>query len=154
MRMNGADFGRRTLRSFAERSLFMTTAMSLKIVLSDDGATSDDLDREVMRVRRELLRYDIDSVRVATEPGPDGSRGVDIAQVGALVVMLAPTIKLLGGVFDVVKFWLGTRAQRSVKVEIDGDVLEVTGAVRNDIRKLVDGFVEKHAISEADDGDG
>lgn len=131
----------------------MTAAASMKIVLSDDGATPEDLDREVARVRRELLRYDVDSVSVATEHGLDGSRGIDVAQAGALVVMLAPTIKLLGGVLDVVKFWLGTRVQRSVKVEIDGDVLEITGAARADVRKIVDGFVGNHAIPEADDGD-
>ncbi len=57
---------------------------------------------------------------------PPGSRAFKFAAPGTLVVTLARS-GLLTAVFNAVAAWLADRRHWTVKVEIDGDVLELTG---------------------------
>jgi hypothetical protein len=124
----------------------------MKLILSDsDEHDPDSLDRDVRRLRAEMLRLDVQAVTTPTVPGPDGARGVDVVQLGALLVTLVPSAEVLGYVFDLVKTWLNGRSSRSITVEIDGDVIEVTGATRADIGRLVEVFAARHGVTDAID---
>jgi hypothetical protein len=41
--------------------------------------------------------------------------------------------------------WLGRSQQRSVKLELDGDVLELTGVSSRDQQRLVDEWLRRHS---------
>jgi hypothetical protein len=41
--------------------------------------------------------------------------------------------------------WLGRSQQRSVKFELDGDVLELTGVSSRDQQRLVDEWLRRHS---------
>jgi hypothetical protein len=51
---------------------------------------------------------------------------------------------IIGKLIDVVQSWLSSSGGRSVKLELDGDVLEVTGITRGDQRELIRTWIDRH----------
>ena len=70
------------------------------------GGDAEELAQATRQLRRELLDLDVDSVETppAGEP-PAGSRAVDVATLGALVVNMADS-QLLAAVIGAVRSWL------------------------------------------------
>ena len=96
-------------------------------VTGGPDADPEEVAEATLQLRRELLDLDVDAVEVprAGEP-PPGTRAVDVAALGALVVNMAKP-QLLGAVVAAVRSWLSRSQQRSIKLELGGDVLELTG---------------------------
>jgi hypothetical protein len=76
-----------------------------------------------MRLRREFLDLDVETVEMpsAGEP-PPGTRAVELAALGALVVTVAQS-QLLAPLLAAVRSWLAGSQRRSIKLELGGDVL-------------------------------
>jgi hypothetical protein len=117
----------------------------------DAGADSDaeELAELTRRLRGQLLELDVDAVQPATGgEAPAGSKGVELLAIGGLVIQFAMKSEVLKSVVDATTAWLGRQQGRSVKLTLDGDTLEVTGASSDEQRRLVDLWVARHA----DDG--
>jgi hypothetical protein len=98
-----------------------------------------------LRLRRELLDLDVEAVELpsAGEP-PPGSRAVELAALGALLVTMGKS-QLLGSVVVAVRSWLAGSAQpRSIKLELDGDTLELSGVSSKEQRRLTDEWLARH----------
>lgn len=97
-----------------------------------------------LQLRRELLDLDVDAVELAPggEP-PQGTRAVELAALGALVVSVANS-QLLGPVVAAIRSWLGGSPQRTIKLQMDGDVLELTGLSSAEQRRLTDEWPSRH----------
>jgi hypothetical protein len=111
------------------------------------GPESDaqEVTEATMRLRRELLDLDVEAVELARagEP-PSGTRAVEVMALGALVVSVAKS-QVLVNVVAAVRAWLGgQQQQRSIKLELDGDVLELTGVSSNEQRRLSDEWLRRH----------
>ncbi|MFC5834388.1 caspase family protein [Nonomuraea insulae] len=117
-----------------------TTRLLLSVL--DDGADAQELDEATARLRDELL--DLDVVASAAEGGqaPEGARAVLSFTVGGLVIALAGT-ELLGAIVTAVTSWLNRNQHRSVKLDIEGDVLEVTGIRGKEQRELVEVWLRR-----------
>jgi hypothetical protein len=110
------------------------------------GADEDELERLARSLRAELLDLDLDSVEPATSgPAPDDARAIEALMVGALVVRLARDSETLSSLVRAIRGWLGADTDRSVRIELDGDVLELTGASDEERQRLVDVWIENHA---------
>jgi hypothetical protein len=109
---------------------------------SDDDA--EEVANATLRLRRELLDLDVEAVEMppAGEP-PPGARAVELAALGGLVVTLAES-QLLGAVVAAVRSWLAGQPKRSIKLELDGDVLELTGLSAKDQQRLADEWLHRH----------
>jgi hypothetical protein len=119
----------------------------ITIEIAEDGADADRIDTLTGYLRDALLELDVADVRRAPSgPPPPGTRAVDVAAVGALLVSLAGVTTGLNDVVTVVRGWLsrGSGVRRSVKLTIDGDVLEIAEASRADQDRLIDLFVARH----------
>ena len=119
----------------------------ITIQIAEDGADADRIDTLTGYLRDALLELDVADVRRAPAgPPPPGTRGIDVASVGALLVSLAGATTGLNDIVTVVRGWLsrGSGVRRSVKLTIDGDVLELAEASRADQDRLVDLFVSRH----------
>jgi hypothetical protein len=113
-------------------------------LVDEPGAESADVAVATVQLRRELLQLDVDSVEQVTDgPPPPGSRAVDLAALGALVITMAKS-ELLPAVVATVQSWLARSRRRSIKLEIDGDVLELTGLGAADQRRLADEWLRRH----------
>jgi hypothetical protein len=97
-----------------------------------------------LQLRRELLDLDVEAVDLPRvgEP-PPGTRAVELAALGALVVSAANS-QLLGPVVAAVRAWLAGAPQRSIKLELGGDVLELSGVSSKEQRRLTDEWLRRH----------
>jgi hypothetical protein len=117
--------------------------LGIQVTLGPD-TDPEEIAEATLRLRRELLDLDVEAVELpsAGEP-PPGTRAVELAALGALVVTVAQS-KLLAGVVTAVRAWLGGAPQRSIKLELDGDVLELTGVSSKEQRRLTDEWLRRH----------
>ncbi|KFU76829.1 hypothetical protein SAMN04489729_7216 [Amycolatopsis lurida] len=126
----------------------MTSAV--RVQLGEDGADAERVDQLTGYLRSELIDRGVAEVKaLPAGPAPPGSRGFDVATVGGLLVTLGQSAEGLRSVVAAVREWLsrGGRVKRTVRLEIDGDVLELSEATLTDQDKLVDLFVSRHSAS-------
>jgi hypothetical protein len=120
-----------------------TVVVSLDAGPDSDAAEVSDL---TTKLRRELLQLDVDSVERPVEgPAPEGTRALDVVAIGTLIVNLVKASKPLQQVVDAVRNWLGSNESRSVRIEMDGDVLEIAGASSTDQERLITAWIDRHS---------
>jgi hypothetical protein len=116
----------------------------------DEDISPQDLDELTAAMRRELLNLDVDSVdRVSAGPPPAGAKGVELAQLGALIVSLGQATPVLGQIVEVVRAWTSRGSSRTVKLTLEGDTLEVGGMSEDAQRKVINDWMARHAKPRA-----
>ena len=124
----------------------------VRLELAEDGADAERVDALTGFLRRELLQLDVEEVAaLPVGESPPGSRAFDVLAIGALLVTLGKSAEGLRSVVDAVRHWLtrGGGVRRTVKLEIGGDVLELSEASTADQQRLIDVFVSRHAAADA-----
>jgi hypothetical protein len=122
-----------------------STGNEVKIELAVDDAEAEEFDRLTANLRRELLQLDVDDVtRLREGPPPPGTRAVELVALGSLIVALGQAVGALSGVVHAVQGWLRHKPDRKVRLEIDGDVLELSGATVDQQQRLVDEWLARH----------
>jgi hypothetical protein len=119
----------------------VTLGIQLAVGPDDDA---EELAEATLQLRRELLDLDVDAVELPRAgEAPPGTRAAELAALGALAVTVAKS-PLLGPVVAAIRAWLGGSPQRSIKLELDGDVLELTGVSSKEQRRLTDEWLRRH----------
>jgi hypothetical protein len=119
---------------------------SVRVQVAEEGADDERLDEVTGYLREELKQLDVGGVSpVRVGEAPDGTRALDVIAVGGLLVSVANS-QALRSVVSAVRRWLsrGQGTPRSVRMEIDGDVLELSGASEGDQERLVEMFLTRH----------
>ncbi|MHC3470408.1 hypothetical protein ACYF6T_17025 [Streptomyces sp. 7R007] len=114
------------------------------VVLSGEADVDrEELDTLTRQLRQRLLELDVDDVRpeAAGEPAPEGAKPGEVVTVGALVVTLAPAV--LRPALRLLETWLTSRPVRTVRVEVDGHVLELGHASEEQQQLLTEAYLEK-----------
>jgi len=123
----------------------------LHLQISEEGADAQRLAALTGNLRTELLQLEVENV-TAQHAGeaPPGSRAVDVATVGAVLVALGQSIEGLRSVVSVIRGWLrrGEGTRRTVRLELDGDDLELSQANATDQERLIELFLKRHATAE------
>jgi hypothetical protein len=123
----------------------------LRLQISEDGADAERLATLTGYLRAELLQLDLEDVRAlpAGEP-PPGARVFSAVTVGALLIALGRSAEGLRSVVSVIRGWLGRGdgTLRTVRLELGGDVLELSQASAADQDRLVDLFISRHTTGE------
>jgi hypothetical protein len=132
-----------------ERPGWNTESAQLELsVDAGPGSDTGELERLAGSLRTELLELDVYSVEPATRgPAPDGTRAIEAVVVGVLVARLARSPEALAAVASTIRSWLRLHPQRRVRIELDGDVLELTGASDKESERLVDSWIARHGGS-------
>jgi hypothetical protein len=103
------------------------------------------------QLQQDLLQLDVASVaRPAGPPPPPGTRGVEIAELASLIVALGADV--IGPVAQCIASWVVRGSSRTVKLEIGGDSIEVTGLSREKQDRLIESFLVRHAAISHDSG--
>lgn len=121
--------------------------VQVTVQVVEDDADDARLDTVTRYLRDELVQLDVDAVSaVRAGEAPEGSRAFDVVALGGLVVSLGSS-QALRAVVATVRGWLRRSPQvaRTVRVEMDGDVLELSGASTADHERLVELFLTRHA---------
>ena len=93
----------------------------------------------------ELSELDVDEVEPAVAgKAPAGAKGIELLALGSLAVTLGRSSKVLREVVEAIRDWAHRTGTRTVKMTIDGDVLEIAGASTQDMKTLIDSWVERH----------
>ncbi|MEU6867147.1 hypothetical protein ABZ924_28535 [Streptomyces sp. NPDC046876] len=123
---------------------------SLQIFLSEDGAEAERLDWLAGVLRQDLLQLDVDEVTtVRRGDDPAGARGVAV-EAGALLVDLGSSVAVLREVLHaVMDWWRRSRSRPTIRLEMDGDVLEISEASTGQVDRSFELFVNRHSTHGA-----
>ena len=118
----------------------------LRIEISDPDADDERLALMTEGLRQDLLALDVRSVDpVSAGDAPEGSKGVDAAAVGALVVALKTSVELATQVVAAVRSWLRRGSPRNatqvLRLTMNGQSIELSAATVDQQQQLVDAFV-------------
>jgi hypothetical protein len=114
-------------------------------VVGHEDTDAVELDQLARQLRRWLLANDADVRLAQAGDGPPDTRATDIMTIGALVVTVITSRPILTSILSTVQAYLELSKARSVKIQIDGDSLEITGLRLDDQRRLIESFVDRHA---------
>lgn len=124
----------------------MGTAVVLGVV--EDGSDDQRLDELARQLRSELLQLEeVESVESVTAgEAPEGTRAGLVTVAGALVASLSPTalLSLARTVLDWVR---RSGAEKSVRLEIDGDVIDLKGVSDDVQERLLEEWLRRHAAA-------
>lgn len=108
----------------------------------DEDATQ--LDDETRQLQRELSELDVDDVRrVGGGSPPPGARAIDATLLGSLAVTAGREV--IGAVVGLLVQWIGRRSDRTVRLTIGDDSIELSDVSADDQRRLVESFLARHA---------
>jgi hypothetical protein len=120
----------------------------LRLLLDEDGADAERVDVLTGHLRRELAQLDVERVSpLHAGEAPPGTRGLDVAAVGGLLVVLGQSATALTAVVAAIRGWLARSPgpARTVRVELGGDVLELSQASAAEQDRLIELFVGRHS---------
>jgi hypothetical protein len=123
----------------------------LRLQLAEDGADAERLDELTSFLRAELLQLEVEDVtRLRAGEPPPGARVFDVIAAGGLIVGLGRSADALRGVVAVVRKWLarGDQVRRTVRLEIDGDVLELSEVTVAEQDRLIGLFIRRHTVKQ------
>ncbi|MGP4052177.1 hypothetical protein [Streptomyces sp. 2A115] len=115
----------------------MSKELSIVALGHEEAAAAQPWQLEALR--EDLLALDVD--RVGALPGgvaPANSRSGMAETLGALLVVLQPSLPLLEAAVAIVRDWMPRADSRTVVLEIDGHRLELTGVASAVQRQLAD----------------
>jgi hypothetical protein len=117
----------------------------LRVQVDAEGAEAEEVVELTRQIRRALLELDVD----AAEPVPEGkappdSKAVDALALGGLLVSLVNASGVLASVVEAIQSWVVGRGPRSVRLELDGDVLEVSGVSSRRQDELIKVWLDRH----------
>lgn len=121
----------------------MTTDITIELTEAD--AEAEVLEQLTYGLRDEILETPVDSVAMPTVgEAPEGSRALGVAAIGALVVSLGGSAEGLEKLLGVVRSWFNRKpAARTLKITMDGDVLELSAATLDQQQQLIDAFLKR-----------
>lgn len=123
-------------------------ALAVRVEIASQGDVDDArLEELTASLRRELSELDVAAVeRVEDEAAPEGAKVGEVLAIGALVVKVARSAASVAGVVRALQDW-AARGGRTVKLDVGGDTIEVTGASRAQQDRLIAAWIERQAQS-------
>jgi hypothetical protein len=122
-----------------------------KIKLFIDSQESDDerLLELTTNLHEELEQLDVETIRTPTQSSlQEGAKSGDVVTWGQLLLTLAASGGVLTSVIATLKAWLLRQTKCSIKVEMDGDVLEIKGVDSEDQRRIIDQWLARHPLED------
>jgi hypothetical protein len=119
--------------------------LGLDLSLGEDADTAE-LNQAGRQLRAELLDLDVEDVRLRrAQAPPKGARAGEAVALGGLLTTMAP--QAIGQVLDALLNWVSRHSQRSLRLELDGDVLELSNASADEQRRAAEAFFVRHGAA-------
>ena len=126
----------------------MARQATLEIQLDVEESDAEELAELTARLRRELL---LARRRLGRPVGRRrGARGREGGRPdGDRLADRQPRAQRrdAGSVVRAVQGWLGSSSSRTVKLQLDGDSIELSGVKSSDQQRLIDLWIERHAVA-------
>ena len=116
----------------------------MTITVHDDGADDERLDALATALRQELMALDVEDVEPLRDgEAPPGARAVELAAVGALLVIFKESAELVKGIVTAVRSWMmAAPPGRSVEITVGDATLKVASATVEQQDKLIIDFLD------------
>ncbi|HJS19779.1 MAG TPA: hypothetical protein VJ785_13615 [Anaerolineales bacterium] len=89
----------------------------LQVELSLEGGDAAELDELTRQLQSEIGEMNVDSItQVSLGPASEGTKAVDMAAIGQMMVTLAPT--LVPPLFELLKSWVERKPSTPVKIKV------------------------------------
>jgi hypothetical protein len=112
---------------------------------AEPDADAEELAELTAHLQEELLELQVDAVELAREgKPPPGAKAMDVLGLGTLLVTLVKSAGGLGTLVSTVHRWLSGQP-RTVRIELDGDILEMTGISSSSQEELITDWITRHA---------
>jgi hypothetical protein len=120
------------------------------MLLPDPDVDVEECQRLMRRLRDELAELDVEEIiPVAGGPAPPGSKGLDPATLGAIVVAMSASGGVFTSVIGAVKDLLERHAARHrISITIDGDTIELERATVEQQSELVGAYISRHSTAK------
>lgn len=123
---------------------------NMRVLILEDGADAERVSVLAGYLHAELARLDLENVTAVEGGGsvPGTRAGDGVSAAAGLLVAFGQAADGLRSAITAIRNWL-SRSQvpgRAVRLEIDGDVLELSQASDTDQERLIQLFVSRHAI--------
>jgi hypothetical protein len=115
----------------------------LRVQVDAEGAEAEGGAELTRQIRRALVELDVDTA-VPEGKAPPDSKAVDALALGGLLVSLVNASGVLASVVEAIQSWVVGRGPRSVRLELDGDVLEVSGVSSRRQDELIKVWLDRH----------
>ncbi len=118
--------------------------MQMTITLAEADADAERLQQLSEGVRTELLDLGVDNVRpLRIGEAPLGTRGIDIAAVGAFLVSLGSSAEAINQIVTAMRSWisLGRATPRTVEMTVGDKTLRLSDATLAQQDRIVEEFV-------------
>ena len=121
---------------------------TVRVSVSEPSADGPEIERITHRLRRELLDLEVEDVRPAVAgDAPAGAKGIELLQLGTLLVTLVKSGGMLSQVADLVRSWVTRNDSLQVSLEVGDAKLTVTGASAAERSQLIDAWIAR-ALAE------
>jgi hypothetical protein len=118
------------------------------VSIAETGADPEHLEELARALREEILTLDVESVVPGSGgEAPPGARAIDAAAAGALVVSVAPALEMMARLVTTVVDWLRrSGTERTVRLKIGDDELELSGVSSATQQQLATDWIRAHAL--------
>ncbi|VVB64550.1 Uncharacterised protein [uncultured archaeon] len=117
--------------------------IKLKLMI-DAGPEADQerLEQLTHELRRDLMDLDVDLVEIPKLKGkaPEGTKVVGIAEIGTLLVTLAPSV--LSPVISCINTWVSSRKSGEIVIELNGQKLQLKNIPISERQKMFSEFID------------
>jgi hypothetical protein len=122
-------------------------ALAVRVeIASETDVDAARLEELTASLRRELIELDVQAVdRIEDDSAPPGAKVGEVLALGALVVKVAKSAASVAAVVRALQDW-AARGGRSVKLDVGGDTIELTGASRAQQDRLIEAWIERQAV--------
>jgi hypothetical protein len=129
------------MEEVSRRGSRVDTPVTVRI--AEAGADGERVDELTRALRTELIALDVGDVRLPPgEPPPPGTRAVDVATIGALIVLVNGSAELLTHVATLLSSWVGRGSvTREVELTVGSTSIRISSASQAQQDRLVEEFV-------------
>lgn len=120
----------------------------LTVRIDEQDADAEAIEELTSNLRTEIRALDAEAERAGGGEAPPGTRAVELIALGTLIVTLAQS-DVLAAVINAVSTWAGRNLRRTVRIELDGDVLEMTGHGAADQKRLTEAWLARRTPAVA-----
>lgn len=127
----------------------MRNQKEVKLFIASQDSDDERLMELTTNLLEELEQLDVETIGTPTQTSVQkGAKSGDVVYWGQLFLTLAASGGVLTSVIATAKAWLLRQTECSIKVEMDGDVLEIKGVDSEDQRRIIDQWLARHPLED------
>lgn len=121
----------------------------IKLSINSHESDGEHLLQLTTLLRDELEQLDIEKITTPSHTSqPEGAKSGDVFSWGLLLLTLAASGGVLTTLITTLKSWVLRQNECGIKIELDGDVLEIKGVDSEEQRRIIERWLARHPMGD------